>query len=57
MLRTRKWITAALCAMTDLDELIRHGELKNLTSPAQTAPTATSQPSPPAYTKEKGPAS
>ncbi|XP_031155768.1 hydrolethalus syndrome protein 1 homolog isoform X4 [Sander lucioperca] len=41
----------------DLDELVRHGEWKSLASPAQLNPaksqTATSQQSPPAYTKEK----
>ncbi|KAM9362941.1 centriolar and ciliogenesis-associated protein HYLS1 [Symphorus nematophorus] len=41
----------------DLDELIRHGEWTSLASPTQincTKPqTAASQPSPPAYTKEK----
>lgn len=51
-------ITAVLCALIDLDELIQHGDLTNLTSPAQInstkSPTARSQPSPPAYTKEKG---
>lgn len=51
-------LTAVLCALIDLDELIRHGDLTNMTSPAQINPTkspaARSQPSPPAYTKEKG---
>lgn len=41
----------------DLDELIRHGDWKSFASPTQInstkSPTATSQPSPPAYTKEK----
>uniref|UniRef100_A0A3Q3WZB3 Centriolar and ciliogenesis-associated protein HYLS1 C-terminal domain-containing protein n=1 Tax=Mola mola TaxID=94237 RepID=A0A3Q3WZB3_MOLML len=41
----------------DLDELIKHGDLKHLTSPAQISTakfrTAMSQPSPPAYIKEK----
>lgn len=41
----------------DLDELIQHGQWESLTSPAHIkstkSPTATSQPSPPAYTKEK----
>nr|XP_046230846.1 hydrolethalus syndrome protein 1 isoform X2 [Scatophagus argus] len=41
----------------DLDELIRHGEWSSLASPTQInsskSPPATSQPSPPAYTKEK----
>uniref|UniRef100_UPI0037E93DE0 centriolar and ciliogenesis-associated protein HYLS1 n=1 Tax=Semicossyphus pulcher TaxID=241346 RepID=UPI0037E93DE0 len=41
----------------DLDELIRHGEWKSLASPTQInstkSLTATSRPSPPAYTKEK----
>ncbi|XP_044045490.1 hydrolethalus syndrome protein 1 isoform X2 [Siniperca chuatsi] len=41
----------------DLDELIQHGEWKRLASPTQIDAakfqTATSQPSPPAYTKEK----
>ncbi|XP_029284220.1 hydrolethalus syndrome protein 1 [Cottoperca gobio] len=36
----------------DLDELVRHGEWKSLASPAQIN-NATSQPSPPAFTKEK----
>lgn len=47
-----------LCVTSDLDELVRHGEWKSLASPAQLNPaksqTATSQQSPPAYTKEKG---
>lgn len=51
-------IAAILRAMTDLDELIKHGDLKHLTSPAQISTakfrTAMSQPSPPAYIKEKG---
>uniref|UniRef100_A0A3Q0RWJ1 HYLS1 centriolar and ciliogenesis associated n=1 Tax=Amphilophus citrinellus TaxID=61819 RepID=A0A3Q0RWJ1_AMPCI len=41
----------------DLDELIRRGEWKSLASSTQIntkSQTATSQPSPPAYTKEKG---
>ncbi|CAJ1054140.1 hydrolethalus syndrome protein 1 homolog isoform X2 [Xyrichtys novacula] len=41
----------------DLDDLIRHGEWKNLTSPppinSSRSPTASSGPSPPAFTKEK----
>ncbi|KAM3623357.1 uncharacterized protein V6R79_010128 [Siganus canaliculatus] len=41
----------------DLDELIQRGQWETLTSPAPIkspeTPTATSQPSPPAYTKEK----
>lgn len=41
----------------DLDELIQHGEWKSLVSPTQINSTksqrATTQPSPPAYTKEK----
>lgn len=44
---------------TDLDDLIRHGELKNLISLSQIrstkSPTAPS-PNPPAFTKERGPA-
>lgn len=42
-------------ASTDLDDLIRHGDLKNLIS--QVSPTGPPPPSPlnpPAYTKEKG---
>lgn len=51
-------IKATLCVLSDLDELIRHGDWKRFASPTQInstkPPTATSQPSPPAYTKEKG---
>lgn len=51
-------IKGALCLMSDLDELIQHGEWERLVSPTQTDFTksqrATTQPSPPAFTKEKG---
>lgn len=46
-----------LLASTDLDDLIRHGDLKNLLSqigPTK-SPTASSSPNPPAFIREKGP--
>lgn len=50
--------SVSLCVISDLDELIRHGEWKTLASSTEMNATktlpATSRPSPPAYTKEKG---
>lgn len=43
--------------MPDLDELVRHGQWKKVAPAALIStktPTATTQSSPPAYTKEKG---
>lgn len=43
-------------ASSDLDELIRHGDLKELLSQVgpDKSPAASSSPNPPAFTKEKG---